>query len=338
MDRVLKLFYCTTFLHFGAGKVVVDLALEAKKRGHEPLIAATAKFENFESQPHLIEQAKKGGVEVLLFKDLYTRNTQDNFDELFKKRPFDLIHSHAAVPGALAKKAYPQISTVHAWGPKKELWMRQQDVAFLNGVEIVHAVSEDVKEYLIKEGVSRPIEMVYNGVDFSRLPEKKAHPGKIIGTTAHLEERKGITYLIEAVRQLQGDFEVWILGDGPDRAKLEEQAKGLPIKFFGFVPDPYPLMAEFDLFVLPSLSEGLPVSLVEAMYMKIPIVTTTAQGNREVGGDGRAHLVPPGDAAALAAAIQNPSTDLDQAKKWVETHFDQKKCYDRLFALYQKLL
>ena len=308
----MKIFYCTTFLHFGAGRVVVDLALEALKRGHEPFIAATSKFEAFESQGHLIEEARRGGVEVALFDDLYTRNfakTGNCFNDLFKKRDFDIIHSHAAVPGHLAQlaKPLPQISTVHAWSPKKPDWMKKQDADFLNGIEKVHAVSEDVKSMLIQEGVTRPIEVIYNGIDFSKIPIKtpSSHTKIIIGTTAHLEERKGINYLIEAIRLLpHKNIEVHILGDGPDRLKLEEQAKGLPIQFYGFVDKPYELMQIFDLFVLPSLSEGLPLSIVEAMYMGVPVVTTDVQGNREIGGEGRACLIAPANPEALAEQLK----------------------------------
>jgi len=369
----MNIFYCITFLHFGAGRALIDLVKEAKQRGHGVTIAATKEIDQYKSQQNLIDEAEQLGIQVMLCDDLFTRNfaevskSADKITELFREKQFDMIHSHAAVPGFAAalsaRNAYgrflPHISTVQAWGPNKVGWMKMQDAMFLNNVDAVHSGSNDVKEYLIGEGVEKSkIHRIYNGYNFSRIIDLvtckidiqhvKTKPYRI-GTVADLSERKGIKYLIEAIAKLSHDLldqlEVIIIGDGPLKNELVNlvQIMNLQdiIKFIGYESNPYKYFKTLDLFVLPSLSEGLPVSLVEAMYLKVPVLTTNVQGNREVAGEGRGYIVPSRDSEELAKAIQNffiqdlnDSSKTEKAFQWVVNHFNRKTCFDNMFALY----
>lgn len=180
----LKIFYTITFLHFGAGRALLDLAKEAVRCGHQAVIAATKKIDQYESQASLIQEARDSDIQVVLEEDLFTRDLRrvsscaNRMVELFQREKFDLIHSHAAIPGFAAilcsKEAYgrciPHISTVHAWGQEKASWMKLQDVFILNHVNAVHAVSHDVANFLVNEGVKKDlIHPIYNGCDFSRI-------------------------------------------------------------------------------------------------------------------------------------------------------------------------
>lgn len=371
----MNIFYCITFFHYGAGRALLDLAKEAVRRGHNAVIAATDNIEPYASQTSLIEEAEHAGIMVILCDDLFTRQfnrvsgSASRIRSLMETEQFDLIHSHAAVPGFAAelaaqdalKRRLPHISTVHAWGPDKPNWMKLQDRLVLNQVECVHAVSDDVGRFLVSEGVQpAKIVRIYNGCDFQRIDrlvtEGGQHPvaggRRHLGTVANLVDRKGINYLVEAVallpQQLRDEIEVLVVGDGPDRAALEDQAAQLEItstvKFAGAQSNPFPSIASFEFFVLPSLSEGLPVSLVEAMYLKVPVLATDVQGNREIAQDGRGHLVSARDPQALAQAmtdmLQDPATSRQKAEdayQWVTTQFDRSACFNQVFAIYEKV-
>lgn len=345
----MKIFYCITFLHYGGGRALLDLAKEAKRRGHQVYIAATDTFEEHFSQPALIEEAVKNGIEVSLHEDLFSRKFKsESVRALLEKGSFDLIHSHTVIPGKAASGFHlPQLSTFHGWSPDKPHWMIEQDVAFLNTLPLVHTISHHLKEYLIDKGVTSPIRMVYNGIDFSRLDALQPLPksGRVrIGTVCGLAERKGIRFLIEAVKLLPPDIEVIIAGQGNEKPKLMEQAADVPnITILDYQEDPLPLIKSFDLFVLPSLSEGLPLTPVEAMYLEVPVITTSALGCREIALQGGAIMVPPADSTALAQAISSflsgeAKVDLATSHLWAATQFDIRTHFDKIFALYQGLL
>lgn len=174
-----------------------------------------------------------------------------------------------------------------------------------------------------------------------------------IGTVADLSERKGIKYLIEAIAGLPAEIrnciQVILVGDGPEKENLQKRTRELGlndvINFIGYAANPYVYMKNFDLFVLPSLSEGLPVTLVEAMYLKIPVLTTDAQGNREIVQKGlNGMMVPPRDSKKLTEAIElflrNKefyTSKTQEAYKWVVENFNRQKNFGQIFELYDRL-
>jgi glycosyltransferase involved in cell wall biosynthesis len=99
-----------------------------------------------------------------------------------------------------------------------------------------------------------------------------------------------------------------VIGDGSERARLEEltRAEGLSdrVHFHGTVPDAARYITAFDVFVLSSRSEGTPVTLLEAIAAKVPVVVTSVGGVPDVVGPAEAMLVPPEDPRALAEAIR----------------------------------
>jgi glycosyltransferase involved in cell wall biosynthesis len=158
-----------------------------------------------------------------------------------------------------------------------------------------------------------------------------------------LVERKGVTHLIEALRQLPPAVpaEVTIVGDGPERSRLEAQAAsaGLArrVRFAGRVSDDdlRDAYAAAHVLVLPAVAdargdtEGLGVVLLEAMSFGVPVVASAIAGITDIIDDGRTGLlVPPGDPAALAAALRRLAEELglaarlgDAGRRHVATHF-----------------
>jgi glycosyltransferase involved in cell wall biosynthesis len=134
---------------------------------------------------------------------------------------------------------------------------------------------------------------------------------RLVGTASRLVWEKGLSHLLEAwnvVRQAEPNAVLLIAGDGPERTALEALTDSLAlrshVRFLGMRDDVAALLSSLDVFVMPSVSEGLPMALLEAMAVGRPIVATNIGGMPDALAAGEAGLiVPPADPAALATAI-----------------------------------
>lgn len=185
------------------------------------------------------------------------------------------------------------------------------------------AVSAGVKEDLVADGTPPDrIVVIHNGFDMARTPPAGARAAAraawgvtdadvVIGTVALLKTQKGITDLIQAARHISGvspRVRFVQMGDGPlhDQASRLIAAAGLGDRFLLLdrVEDPVALLPGLDVFVLPSLWEGLPIALLEAMSVGLPAVGTRVSGIEEVIAEGETGtLVPPSDPVALGRAL-----------------------------------
>ncbi len=179
-------------------------------------------------------------------------------------------------------------------------------------------------------------------------------PGRpVVGTVARLHRQKGIIHLLRAgkrILQAVPESLIAIVGDGPQAEMLKRQADRLGLGqnclFLGAREETHPLMALFDVFVLPSLWEGLPFVLVEAAALGKPIVATAVDGVPEVLEDGRTGLlVPPGDPGALAEAVIRLFRDRDEAgrlgenaKSLVPSRFPLRRMVEQTQNLYLEAL
>lgn len=169
------------------------------------------------------------------------------------------------------------------------------------GSDLVRTLFNPVVTPLLFERAEAPLEHPW----FSR-----GEPPVILGI-GRLERQKDFTTLIRAFAQVrrQQDCRLMILGEGPLRPQLEALAADLGLKediaLPGFMENPYVYLMRAGLFVLSSLWEGLPTVLIEAMALKVPVVSTDCpSGPREILEEGRyGLLVPTGDAPALATAM-----------------------------------
>ncbi len=180
------------------------------------------------------------------------------------------------------------------------------------------AVSAAVKESLrpLTWLPTDAISVVWNGVDLDRFfQEARLADSRrpMIGTAARLAPMKGLTYLIEAVAELDRrgmPCDLKIAGDGPSRDELISLTARLGLServtFLGQQEDMPSFYRSIDIFALPSLAEGLPLSLLEAMATGLPVVSTTLSGIREVVESGLTGLlVPPRSSYALANALES---------------------------------
>ena len=170
----------------------------------------------------------------------------------------------------------------------------------------------------------------------------------VIGTIANFYPTKGLPYLIEAAAKLKNkhNFQVAIIGDGIERAYLESLIVkyGLADKIFlpGQIPEAAKYLKAFDIFVLPSVKEGLPYAMMEAMAAGLPIVATRVGGIPEMIWDGQSGLtVPSKDPETLAATIEklidNPELRMalgTAAKADAEKKFGLERMLDETKKIY----
>jgi glycosyltransferase involved in cell wall biosynthesis len=241
----------------------------------------------------------------------------------------DVVHTYLfgdSLHGYLAARAaaLPVLLSLHI---NHDLNTRVQACAYrwlLRRTDLAVACSESVRQSYLRQMQRRPprIEVIANGIAAAAPPLLGAEalsqrlgvePGdRVIGTVGRLSEQKGLTHLIEAfadVARRVPNARLVLVGDGPLRGALETQAVRLGIAsrvcFTGARVDVPALLPRFDVFVLSSASEAMPMALLEAMAAARCIVATAAPGTLDTVTDRReALIVPIGNAPQLGAAIR----------------------------------
>jgi glycosyltransferase involved in cell wall biosynthesis len=158
-------------------------------------------------------------------------------------------------------------------------------------------------------------------------------------TIARLDAQKGLGYLLEAAALVPEAVFV-VAGEGPERAALESRARELGVSsqiiWLGYRDDIADLLACSDLFVLPSLFEGLPVALLEAMAAGRPVVASAIAGIDEVvAHEQTGLLVPPADSLALAGTIRAVLADPARAGRLAlagQTHVSHEFSVERMLT------
>jgi glycosyltransferase involved in cell wall biosynthesis len=212
-------------------------------------------------------------------------------------------------------------------------------------------VSEDGARLSVAEGVSsRRVATIWNGIDVARFAYAGPSPDGPAVTVARLSPEKDVETLVRAAALVARDdpaFRLEVAGDGPCLPALRQVIAGLGlgerVRLLGEVRDVPGLLARASLFVLPSLSEGISLTLLEAMARGLPAVATRVGGTPEVVLDGQTGLlVPPADPAALARAILRVRRDPAAGRRLgvdgrqrVEAEFDVRRMVARYEALYR---
>jgi glycosyltransferase involved in cell wall biosynthesis len=286
---------------------------------------------------------------------------------LIRRKRIAMLHTHEFgmnTYGSLASwfTRVPMIATVHGKAYYGERWRRRMAYRLVarRAVQMV-AVAEDIRRFLIDRvgAIPERVRTIYNGVDAkavcsaedgARVRRELGIPEAtpVIGTIANLYPVKGHTYLLKAAAEVAKVVPqaVWLLaGRGSLLGQLQDEACRLGIaervRFLGFRDDPAALLQALDLFVLPSLSEGLSVAVLEAMAAGKPLVATDVGGNREVIVDSRTgFLVPPRDPSALAAKTMTLLRDKSLADLYGangRARIHQEFSLERMVSAYEQL-
>ncbi len=262
-----------------------------------------------------------------------------------RQKGINLIHTHGSRANLLGRLGarwlgVPSITTVHSslahdyispWSARMALALDHLTLPLTSGII---TVSEYLAEEVAVRG-GRNLETIYNGqapiayADLSssrhqfRLQWEIPADALVVGTIGRLHPTKGHTAFIKAATQLHLKFpnlHLLLIGDGPLRQDLESELKQstIPHTLTGYLPQAYKALPAMDLFVLPSVSEGMGLVLLEAMQAGVPIVASAVGGIPEVvraGKDGL--LVPPGDVEGFSAACSKIIDNPDLAKSLV---------------------
>jgi glycosyltransferase involved in cell wall biosynthesis len=291
----------------------------------------------------LIRGAIDAGVEcrsIRTPKDLRDWRALHAFRRQLVKDQPKVFHAHLNWPlgcrlglvAARLARVPKVIATSHLFHPVNQIRFSKLKQGLQSAlIDTYVAVSREVARGLRDElNVSESkIRVVHNGIAFSRQTAATATalrsellrgPDRpIILTAARLHPQKGHDGLLEAAVHVQHALFV-LAGDGAERERLQARAATLGIsdrvRFIGQRTDVADLLAACDLFVLPSLYEGLPLGLLEAMAAGKPVVATAVGGTNEVVVDGvHGCLVAPRDAVALASAINGLLGDPGRAAR-----------------------
>ena len=237
---------------------------------------------------------------------------------LFRRWRPDLVHTHDqralcyAAPGAWLARV-PRI--VHTRHGRDVHATHRQTAIFRQLAKLVDrfvCVSEEVAELSRAQGIAGlRLRTIVNGIDISRFAFNGADPAGPVVTVARLSPEKDVANLVRATAMAAKrapELRVEVAGSGPCLEDLKQLAASLDvgdrITFLGEVGDVRALLTRARMFVLPSRSEGTPLTVLEAMACGLPVVATRVGGLPEVVVEGKTgHLVPPEDPAALAEAI-----------------------------------
>jgi glycosyltransferase involved in cell wall biosynthesis len=300
---------------------------------------------------------------------------------LFRERRYDIVHPHNAKPGFLGRYAarragvpiivftYHLIPFHERVSPPARLIYRKIDTWLArHATTRMIAVAHHHRRTLVAQGVCREedIEVIWNGLQAPEAPpsaeERGAARGERLACSADspvvafigrlMPQKDPLTYVRAVARcHARGARAQFLLiGDGELMPECRDEARNLglneeKLRFVGERRDVPQLLPGVDLLVLPSLWEGLPFSLLEAMVAAVPIVCSRIPGNDEVVVEGETgRLVPPRDPDALAEAILAMLSDPDGSRRMglagherLRTHFSLDAMVKKTAAVYERL-
>jgi len=279
------------------------------------------------------ETLESFGVDITyLHKSKFDPATLPALLKVIDRKNIDVLHLHgygATTFGRLAgaMRRLPTIVHEHANLTDTPWFQKIADAALEPVTDIALAVSRSTADFVIRARhiPARKVKVVYLGVPLEEFSRQRSDdevraareelgmaPGDFaIGTVTRLHDSKGNSYLVEAARLVLNErpnARFFIVGEGPLRESLEQQARALNMEdrfvFAGFAKDVARVVSAFDVSVFPSLWEGTPLTVFEALAMGKAIVATDADGLVDVLTHERdAIIVPKRDARALADCL-----------------------------------
>ncbi len=343
----------------GAEQVVVDLSVGLEKRGHDVVLCC---LRDLGTKSVDLTEAKAAGVELVeLHKpDGMHLPSLRKLIALLRERRIDVVHTHNHLVhhyGAVAGRvtgARAILNTLHGTASLQGSARWSQWLFYASGLigHRIVAVGDQVQEAL-RDYFHFPAgrtAIVENGVELKRfLRIDRRAPGKplVFGTIGRLDPIKGHSDLLQAFALLlrrHPDAQLRILGDGALLGELRALASTLGISqsvvLEGFSPDTPGFLERIDVYVISSLSEGLPLSLLEAMGAALPVVATCVGAIPNIVRRANCGwLAKPGDPADLAGSLLQAAeaADLIQKGRLSRTHVREHYTVERMVSEYEHL-
>jgi len=329
----------------GAEKMVLDLAIQCNLK-HDVAIICLYPSRGFlyekiaqENNIRMIFLNKKVGLDINSFKELWS--------VLSKIKP-DVVHTHLhaaiyALPWFIFHRKNARIHTVHSIATmeieKPHRIIQRLAYKFANVVPV--AISHTVQDGIMKEyslnGAKVPV--IYNGIDLVKFPPKLADKNNdnfTIINVASFSKWKNQKLLIDAfyiaLKERQ-DLRLVFVGDGKEKANVELDAKNYKIEdkieFVGITSNVSEWLAKADVFILCSTFEGFPLSIIEAMSVGLPVISTDVGGVADVVKENiNGFLVPSNDKVKLSKAILKLADDTALQNEMSAKNIEQSKKFD----------
>lgn len=329
---------------YGAEQVILTLAKNVDKdRYHLILLCMRRKDGRSEE---LINKARELGINVISVdvNGRFDLNAIRNIRGSLKENRVSIIHSHdykSDLYGLIASRGLGirNIVTVHGStrdSLRKKLYLFITERFIYRFVDKLIAVSGEISQYLKKYHDAKRIELIRNGIDLSFLENEKKgkredflsqlNGRKVFAVIGRLFPDKGHRYFLKAFASFSKDHPIVsgiIVGDGPSKNEIINQLRELKldynVKILGNCSDMQTIYENIDFLVIPSLREGLPYVLLEAMAYKVPVLASAVGDIPHLIKDGiTGYLVQPGDADGLKKRMEEMITQPFKCKEMAE--------------------
>jgi len=356
---------------FGAENAVLELSKQLIAFKYEPHIGI---LENSLGHHRALEEhAQKNNLIVKVFRcnGKFDISTVFGIRKYLKANHISLIHSQGYKSNFYSflsslNTATKKITTCHNWLGKsaKMKFYKYLDKLLLNRFDKIVAVSDALKKEILESKIpSEKILVIDNGIDIDRFQPASGINGmrkslgieddeKTVGTVGRLIDEKGHEYLLKAAQEVLRNYpkaKFIIVGDGHLRSNLESIAKELRLErnviFTGIRREIPAIIHAMDIFVMPSLNEGLPFAILEAMAARRPVIASNVGAIPKLIQDGHTGLlIEPADAAQLSDSIikllrDEKKADLlaGNAYEKVKKEFSAQKMAEKYVAAYDSI-
>ena len=362
---------------YGAESVILNLTKALKFHKYHSIIGTIEVDRNNLSEFAYAALERGMDVEILITKVKFSPNAIIKLVRLIKTRNVKIIHSHyskATIIGFFASKiaGIPLIETNHLFPPmplsdkKLQLYARI-GAFFLRFTNKTIAVSHKIKQSLKEAGVpENTIDVIANGIDIDECLVVKSNErilirrelglkenNIVIGGVGRLTEQKGFEYLLKAAKIVtlkHKNSRFIIAGDGLLRGQLNKYIQKYKledyVKLLGFRKDILRILSAMDIFVMPSIDEGLPIAMLEAMAVGVPvIVSAVGEIPRVIINGENGILIEPKNSDELANKInflieneKNQRDITDNGLKIVKTKYSNEAMSLSYARTYNSLL
>lgn len=339
--------------YYGAERCIVAWMHELVPRGYSFDLAVYP--DSSASMREFLDAVAETGAAVhpLPRRHVHAPRALASLMRIVRGRRVDVLHAHenrshlmAWLAGGLT--GTPVVGTLHGYVPSSPKMVRMNALnrRFLRSGKLsaltvpTARLAEEVGEGIVMPN-ALPASLAAGAPSAAQPKDPPA-----FGVVGRLNPEKGVQHFLDAIVELPARWRFVVIGDGPLQGELEAHPAAARVEWLGFRSDARALMRELTALVIPSLTEGVPIALLEAMAQGVPVVATAVGGVPEVMTDvEHALLVPPGDAGALASAMRRAAEDIPgaqaralAARERFLAHYTTARVGDELDRLYRGLV
>ena len=313
----------------GAEIMCENLTYELVRLGHHVTVVSM-----YDYHSAITERFEKAGIDVRYLgkKSGFDFSMIRKMKKILKEIKADVVHTHRycaqyAVPAAILAGVKCRVHTVHSVAKEEngKLARKLNKIFFKKNGLVLVALSEKIQDTIVDEyGMEKHfVPVIFNGINLKKCNVKKDYSYnekfKImhVGRFQDVKNHKGLIAAFEIFNQKYPNSELHLIGDGENKKEIEELVvtKNLSdsVVFYGLQSNVHQFLSNMDVFTLPSLYEGIPMTLIEAMGTGLPIVATAVGGITDMLDENSAQLVPV-DVEAIAQAFEKYYLSYDLRK------------------------